>query len=376
MEPPDASPSRTRERQDAFLALFARTGIATTAILESGLPYTQHYRWLKEDPGYARRFAELKEQTRGLAAANRKPRPSGPGAGRAPDLEKRAQRQEAVLAALAKTGVIMDAARAAGIYPAQVHEWRRNDSAFAGRMEVVLREVQDIRRSVVAERLGRASKERWNDPERRQAWSEFQRTSWTPEKRAAQARRSRERMEDPDYRAAWEEANRAVRGSPEARLRNSERMQKLWSDPAYVEKHRIANTRPERLARLSEAATEQWAALTPEERSGRLRKMRRAFKGGHKLTRIESDVMLALNDREVPYLAHKQIDDYVADIYVPALKLIIECDGAWHHDKRRDSDEKRDAVLLALGYRTLRLSEAEIKMRDWSGLDRELASGQ
>jgi very-short-patch-repair endonuclease len=101
--------------------------------------------------------------------------------------------------------------------------------------------------------------------------------------------------------------------------------------------------------------------------------MRRAFKGGHKLTAIEAAVMQALNDREIPHLVHKTIGRYIADILVPSLHLVIECDGAWHHSRRIASDKERDEELRALGFETLRLSEEEIKAKDWSRLDAELA---
>ena len=53
-----------RERQDAFLAAFAETGIASLAAKRAGIPGPQHYNWLRQDPHYAARFSELREQTR------------------------------------------------------------------------------------------------------------------------------------------------------------------------------------------------------------------------------------------------------------------------------------------------------------------------
>jgi len=151
-------------------------------------------------------------------------------------------------------------------------------------------------------------------------------------------------------------------------------MKRLWADPEYRQRYQAAIDNPERRERLSEAAKAQWAALTPEEQEAKLRHMRRAFKGGHKLTSIESAVMLALNDRELPYVVHKQIGRYIADILIPSLHLVIECDGAWFHVQRRSSDEERDAELRALGFATLRLSEEEIKAQDWSRLDEKLTA--
>lgn len=362
-----------QERQDVFLSEFAKTGLANAAILACRLPYTQHYRWLKEDPDYARRFAEVKAQTRSLAEANRKPHPSGPGVGRPPDLKKRRRQQEMVLAALPKTGVLMDAAREAGISPSQIYQWQKSDPEFRDRLDDIVRQAEATRREVVATRLSEASKARWGDPGRREAWSEFQRQTWTPEKRAEAGRRARERMEDPAYRAQWLQANRTGRDTPEARAANSARMDRLWADPEYRARHAATMADPATRQRISEAVKQQWAALTPDERKAKLKKLRRVFKGGYRLTEIESTVMLALNDREIPYLVHKQIDGYVADIFVPSMSLIIECDGAWHHSQRPDSDAERDELLRMLGYETLRLSEDEIKREDWSRLDQQLA---
>ena len=63
----------------------------------------------------------------------------------------------------------------------------------------------------------------------------------------------------------------------------------------------------------------------------------------------------------------------MADILVPSLHLVIECDGAWFHAQRLASDGDRDAELRELGFGTLRLSEAEIKSEDWTRLDAEIA---
>lgn len=100
-----------------------------------------------------------------------------------------------------------------------------------------------------------------------------------------------------------------------------------------------------------------------------MRQLRRAFNGGYRLTKIEATVMVALNDRELPYLVHKPIDDYVADILIPTLRLVIECDGAYHHNHRPDSDQARDAAMNQLGYHVLRLTEDEITNKVWDRLD-------
>ncbi len=53
---------------------------------------------------------------------------------------------------------------------------------------------------------------------------------------------------------------------------------------------------------------------------------------------------------------------FIADVYVPECRLIIEVDGTSHKAKRR-ADARRDEVLRRLGYRVLRL-RAELVERN------------
>jgi very-short-patch-repair endonuclease len=338
---------------------------------EAGIHPPRHYGWLDTDPDYARRFAEVQERTRAAGILVRKPHPSGYRV-QGSRAERRKANQEKVLTALATCGIIQQAAREAGISAATYYQWCRDEDWFRERAEQVLADTEDMRREIVARRVGNASRARWDDPGRREAWSEWQREHWTPERRAAASERMTARTANPESRAALGEASRARWAQPGAREKERERMKSQWADPDYRERVAGLSRTLEARERSREAATQQWAAMDPDTRSERVRHMHRAFKGGYKLTSIEAAVMSALNDREVPYLAHKPIGDYVADICVPSLRLVIECDGAYHHDQRKDGDAERDAALAALGYRTLRLAEKEIKARDWGRLDEML----
>jgi very-short-patch-repair endonuclease len=53
---------------------------------------------------------------------------------------------------------------------------------------------------------------------------------------------------------------------------------------------------------------------------------------------------------------------FIADLYVPALRLAIEVDGGYHAHTAR-ADARRDRVLLRAGYRVARV-EASLVMRD------------
>lgn len=361
---------RRQERQELFLAAFMQTGVAVLAAKQSGVVANQHYRWLKEDPDYASRFAAAKVATETLAQQFRsRPGPrNGAKQGGRRGAEK-ARRQEAFLDALTRTGVIADAARDAGIAVSSHYQWLSSDPGYAERVERIASASTEIRRQNMAGRLSAASKARWEDPERRAAWSEYQKTTWTEERRDAQRRHAVRIAQDPAVRAKRAEASTVRWASAEARRANSERMKRLWADPDYRAKVERASRDPESRRARSEAARRQWESMTPDERTERVRKMRRAFKGGHKLTRIEAEVLAELNKRWLPYFSHMPIGDYAADILVPSLNLVIECDGAWFHAQRKDADEARDAAILELGYVTLRLSEAEITSKDWSRLD-------
>lgn len=362
---------RRRERQDAFLAAFARTGILTMAGEEAGIPAPQHHHWVKTDPEYAERFARAKAEAEadGLADANRRPRARNGNYGGERGAVKK-QNQERFLEALRRCGIAIDAANEVGIVKATYNYWMRTDSAFAERAREAFAAREEVRAQTVFERRSRAGNAAWADPERRSEWARRQRQEfWTPERRADWSRRVSEIANTPETRAARSAGAKRAWEDPEKRSQFSETMRQRWEDPEYRARQEAKMAEPESRRRRSEAAKARWALIPPEERRARLRKMRRQLKGGYRLTKIEAAVMTALNERELPYFVHYPVDGYVADILVPSLSLVIECDGAYYHDRRNGTDEIRDAAMLALGYETLRLSEGEINGRKWDRLD-------
>lgn len=53
---------------------------------------------------------------------------------------------------------------------------------------------------------------------------------------------------------------------------------------------------------------------------------------------------------------------YFADLYIPALKLIIEADGGYHYAKeQRRKDGNRSAGIWRLGYHVVRLSNRDCR---------------
>lgn len=209
---PRDSEKRARD-QEAFLVAFARTGIVKTAAQECGFKPVQHYRWLSDDTSYAERFNTVEVPERHIVAANRKPHGGGYRIREdSPRALKRKRLQEGVLEALAKSGIVMEAAAEAGTYPAQFYTWCRKYPEFQERAEKILRDTEDLRRNLVAAKIGAASRAAWDSPGRRQAWGEYQKHEmWTAEMREAAAARTRERLADPEFKAHWLEKAKAAR---------------------------------------------------------------------------------------------------------------------------------------------------------------------
>ncbi len=64
---------------------------------------------------------------------------------------------------------------------------------------------------------------------------------------------------------------------------------------------------------------------------------------------------------------------FIADLYVPALRLVIEVDGGYHARMAR-ADARRDRALRRAGYRVVRV-EATLVLRDLSAaLERVLTT--
>ncbi|HWZ91901.1 MAG TPA: endonuclease domain-containing protein [Polyangiaceae bacterium] len=85
------------------------------------------------------------------------------------------------------------------------------------------------------------------------------------------------------------------------------------------------------------------------------------------MTPPELRLWSALRARQLGVQFRRQVPlagRYIADFCAPAVRLVVEVDGA-HHEQRRNADARRDAELRRLGYRVLRF-EAELVMRELS----------
>ena len=65
----------------------------------------------------------------------------------------------------------------------------------------------------------------------------------------------------------------------------------------------------------------------------------------------------------VSWEAQYAIGRYITDFFIEPLKLVVECDGDYWHQRpgEPENDAKRDAYMRTRGYDTLRLSEKSIK---------------
>lgn len=78
---------------------------------------------------------------------------------------------------------------------------------------------------------------------------------------------------------------------------------------------------------------------------------------------IEKTVRAVLESLGVEFIRQHPIGRYFADFYVPAKRLVIECDGEyWHRIAGRpERDARRDKWMTVRGYIVLRLAERQIK---------------
>ena len=84
-------------------------------------------------------------------------------------------------------------------------------------------------------------------------------------------------------------------------------------------------------------------------------------------TKIEIKIQNYLKELNIEFFTHQYIDiehGYQCDIFIPVLKLVIECDGIyWHHyPTGTDLDKIRTQELIEKGFKVLRLWESEINI--------------
>jgi very-short-patch-repair endonuclease len=107
-------------------------------------------------------------------------------------------------------------------------------------------------------------------------------------------------------------------------------------------------------------------------------------------TKIEKKIQEFLDQLGIEYFTHKYINiehGYQCDIFIPATKTIIECDGDYFHanpeffdetelnqrqKEQRQRDKKRTEELTSKGYKIIRLWENDIKKMNIGNFNNKL----
>lgn len=105
----------------------------------------------------------------------------------------------------------------------------------------------------------------------------------------------------------------------------------------------------------------------PIEMQQQMKQMRAKLIIPKKDTKIEVKIQNFLKQLGIQFFTHQYIKEikhgYQCDIYIPAMNMVIECDGLyWHkYPTGRDIDRVRTSELISKGFKVLRLWEHEIK---------------
>ena len=205
------------------------------------------------------------------------------------------------------------------------------------------------------------------DPEANVLWhkrmSEAKAKSWEdPGYRAARVAERKGKPKSIAHRAAIAAAQIGMCHTPETRALLSEiNTGKTLSEDTRKkigDAHRGKTRTPEHNKAMSEAIKADWESLSLEQRNAKMEACHK-FVFGRFPTSLEIKVMNILESNSILYEYEFPISPYSCDFFLPAYNLIIEADGNyWHQDK--EAEIKRDAHILAQGYRILHLTESQI----------------
>lgn len=162
------------------------------------------------------------------------------------------------------------------------------------------------------------------------------------------------------HRAATSKAVRASEAFRQAQLKASQKAHDARRGQPISEEHkrRISAANSGISWYVASAGTR--AKMSRSQRESPICIEKRSRIGGRRPTSLEKSIEAVLVAIGVSFESQKKIGHYRADFFVPSLNLVIECDGAYWHERHADRDAVRDGVLTSLGYRVLRLPEASI----------------
>ncbi len=122
--------------------------------------------------------------------------------------------------------------------------------------------------------------------------------------------------------------------------------------------------------------------IRSEETKQKLRDLRLKQIFPMKDTKIEVKIQMFLKELGYEFFTHQCIKEiehkYQCDILIPALNLVIECDGDyWHkYPVGLEKDHIRTKELIEKGFKVLRLWEREIKIMDINNFKEKLKDEQ
>lgn len=182
-----------------------------------------------------------------------------------------------------------------------------------------------------------------------------------------------------EHRAAIGRGQEGRTTSAQTRELLSQRQKQAWqNDPDHKKKTHTEEARKKRSAsftklRTGRKATEAevtanqeaqqrlWQSYSPEEWEARTAKLR-PKKARFVNTSIERAVSAALTELGIEHKHNARLGRYQIDIYIPAIRLVIECDGTYWHSKPEqiEKDRLKDTWLRDQGYHVARLTEKAI----------------
>lgn len=121
-------------------------------------------------------------------------------------------------------------------------------------------------------------------------------------------------------------------------------------------------TRAQLKQKLPVAQAKRWAQVDRESRLRHTEPGRVAARLANPSS-IEIAITKVLESIGVAYISQHPIGPYIADLFLPDLNMVIECDGSYWHGLpgRVEKDRARDAWMVSRGFKVVRLSEPDIR---------------
>jgi very-short-patch-repair endonuclease len=171
-----------------------------------------------------------------------------------------------------------------------------------------------------------------------------------------------------ETRAKLAAAQTGKKATPETRAKMSAAHTGKPKSAAHVAASKAAINTPEVRAKRRAKILQWWSTL---DATARAKHMRPFLKASQKNpSGIEVATWSLLDALGIEYETQFPIGPYVADVFVRSRNLVIECDGEYWHQHSVARDARRDAYMIARGFKVLRLPEQAIR----SGASREILS--